>query len=253
MKEKAKKIFLKFNDWFKKFFSIKRNKIIVILVVLVILIIVLLSIFIKKEKDEKFSLNSIYDLHPEVVRKLYSNVVEVSCSGDMHLDIQLNSGKNLVKDIKKEILINYLFSHLDKNKLLNNDTDISFINMKSKEIFADDIKFDNLINNFQYNNYIYNVNDGKITRNESSCNSDIKYVSYLYGYSYNEKEASMDVNIGYLKDGILYDLSNNKLGSYSGDIKDLRELFMQSSFYRYNYIKEGSFYKLSSVEWNTKS
>ncbi|MBQ8218925.1 MAG: hypothetical protein IJZ79_04155 [Bacilli bacterium] len=248
-----KRIIFNIKEWLKKFFSSKRNIITVAAIALIIAIVIIVSILLKKDEEKKFSLNSIYDLHPEVVRELYSNVVEVSCSGDMHLDIQLDGGKVQTNTISKNNLIDYLFSHLDKKELLDKEFELSIINQKAKELFDGDINLESLINEYQYNNYIYSIKDDKVVREEKTCSSDVKYVSYLYGYSYNEKEASMDVNIGYLKGDTLYDLSDNKLGKYDGDATELRELFAKSSFYRYNYVKDGDLYKLSSVEWNNKS
>ena len=79
--------------------------------------------------------------------------------------------------------------------------------------------------------------------------SDKNYITHLYGYSYNVHELSIDVNIGYLDNGVLYDLADNRLGEYTGEVKELQDLFKTNSFYRYNYVKDDGMYKLISVEW----
>ena len=104
------------------------------------------------------------------------------------------------------------------------------------------------INDFEYDEYVYNIKDNMLVRKKSKCESDIRYVSRLYGYSFGTEVLSMDVNIGYLKNGILYDLNDNKLGNYDGvNMEKLNELFKDTSYYRYNYIKKDDDYKLKSV------
>ena len=104
------------------------------------------------------------------------------------------------------------------------------------------------------NSYEYNYNSGKITRKKSNCvKKDIKYVSHLYGYFTNEDNLFMDVNIGYLKDGVLYDLDDNKLGSYDEDISKLSNLMQKASYYRFNYVKDKDDFKLSKIELKHKS
>jgi hypothetical protein len=70
----------------------------------------------------------------------------------------------------------------------------------------------------------------------------------LYGYSVGKERLSMDVNVGYLKDGILYDYHDNNLGEYNGDVTMLPKIMDKTTFYRFIYVKENGIFKLSQVE-----
>lgn len=235
----------------KNFFKNKQN-IILVTGIFLCIIVVLITVIITNKNTKKFSLNSIYDVYPEEVRKIYSNIVSVSCSGDLYLGIKIENGEVNIRDIDKTVLANYLFSYLDKNNKINNDLTIDVINNNSKKLFNGNIKFNDIMNGYSYNNYKYLIKDNSLVKEKNKCISDIKYISNLFGYSYNKKELSMDINIGYLKDGILYDLTDNELGKYDGDVKKLQELFKDSPYYRYNYIKDKDGFKLNSVKLNSR-
>ena len=249
LKEKFKSIVEKI----KKFFKVKKNRNVAIAIAAIILIVIIVAIITDKARKNRFALNTIYNVYPEEVRELYSNIVEVSCSGDLHLNISLDTGKVELKDMDKNNLIDYMFSNLDKNNMLSNKMESNIIEKTASKLFYGDINLKELINNYNYNGYIYNVDKKTITRKEDTCKSDMNYVSDLYGYSYNANELSVDVNIGYLKDGTLYDLADTNIGAYDGDAKQLREMFKSSSFYRFNYVLDNKVYKLKSVEWNSRT
>lgn len=236
----------------KNFFSKKVNlvsTIIFVIILLIMIVVFLISIF---RKDNKFALNPIYDVYPEEVRELYSNMVEVSCYGDLHLDISLDAGEFLLKDVKYNNLIDYMFSYLDKEEKLSDEFSVDVIKNATDRLFADEFDFTGYINDYIYGDYKYTIRNGLVTREKASCISNNNYISQLYGYSYNEQLLSVDVNIGYLKDNILYNLSNEELGKYDGKVESLDDLFITSSYYRYNYVLHDDGYKLKSVEWNVR-
>ncbi len=247
-KTKLKKILLFLPNFWKKNIV---NKIILIGVLIAIIIIILLFAF--KKKIPGFVLNEFYDVYPEEVRALYANLVDVSCTGDLHLDIKLDDKKTTIANLNKNNLLDYLFSNIDKAGGLNDDLPTSLINSKTKELFSSNVDLIKDINNYQHGDYIYSVNDNKITREKKECQSDIKYVSFLYGYSWNKNLLSMDVNISYQKGNTLYDLADKELGEYDGDVSKLFNLTKNTSYYRFNYVKSGNYYKLDSVEWLNRS
>ena len=242
---------LKYNV--KKFFSKRNNVIMVASILGVIVLVVIIAIIFGKRKDEKFALNEIYDVYPEEVRELYANMVSVSCYGDLHFDVQLDAGATGVNEMTNNNLIDYMFSYLDKNEKVSDNFEANVIKDATDYLFNGEIDFTSKINSYGYGDYTYTVDGDKVTRKKQECTSDNEYVTHLYGYSWNSQELSMDVNVGYLKDGVLYDLSNNKLGKYSGDVKELSELFVSNSYYRLNYVKDDKVFKLSSVELNSRS
>ena len=63
----------------------------------------------------------------------------------------------------------------------------------------------------------------------------------------------MDVNVAYLKDGILYNYDNQNLGEYDGDATKLAELTENTSYFRFNYGKDGDTFKLLSIEWKHRT
>lgn len=231
----------------KKKFEFTKNQLIIIGVIIVILIVVLI-IVISKEKKEKFTLSHIYDVYPEEVRNLYTNMVSVSCGGDLYLDIPSDNAKHNVTDIKHDFLLNYIFSYLDKNDSLNDKMSISDIVYASDKLLASQIDFSKDIKDYQYGNYVYNNDNGVITRRILECSITKKYISYLHGYSFNPDLLSVDVSMGYLNDGKLYDLFDNLLGEYHETETEFYELFKNSSYYRYNFSKDGGKYFLQSVE-----
>lgn len=240
-------------DKIKKFFSKKNNLITSVIILVIIIIVIVVAIIFKNNHRRRFAINEIYNVYPEEVRELYSNIVSVSCHGDLYLDINLDNGKIDVSEMSSNNLIDYLFSHLDKQNLLTDQISISTINEYATKLFNMKSNFRNELNNYQYGDYLYQIKDNKLTREKKECVSDKQYLTHLYGYSYNINELSIDVNIGYLSDGILYDLADNRLGEYSGDVKELDNLFVENSYYRFNYVYVNKTYKLSSVEWNSRS
>lgn len=237
----------------KDFFKKKMNILIVILVFIVVIVSAILLLN-KADDDDGFKLDNIYEVYPEDVQELYSNMVEVTCNGDLFVDNLLLEGEEVkVENLDKNILLDYVLSNLSKSGMLSNKFDYSVITDATDKLLFGDINFEDIINNYSNNEYVYTLNDGEVTRKkEGECDSSVKYVSHLNGYLYNEDRLSIDVNIGYLKDGILYNLLDEKLGEYEGEIKELEDLYLTSPYYRFNYVSEDKEYKLQSIELNQK-
>lgn len=242
------------------FFKKKSNIAVVLIISIAILILlVYLIFFINNENKKKFALSSIYDVYPEEVRELYANLVSVSCKGDLYLPIELDEETaTLVVDLNKTTLLDYVFSYLDKNDLLDEGKiKKNVFNATINKLIADNLEYDliDYVDEYVYGNYIYTYDeDEKIIKRESSeeCVGDKDYFSQLYGYSYTKKTLSMDINIGYIDDGDLYNLKGEKLGEFK-NVFNAQKLFKTNSYYRYNYIKENGEYKLKSVRWMSRT
>ena len=236
----------KIKEFLKKFFSKKRN--IIICLACLLLIIILLIILLRIPKKIKFALNEIYNVNPAEVRELYQNMVEVSCSGDLHFDINLGSGARGTADIDKDNLLEYLFSYLDKNEMLEDTMNLAVFENAAKKLFYGDVNPFDSFKTYSYGNYIYTKSGAKVTRKVHKCERNITYVDHLYGYSMNKENLSMDVAVGYMKDGTLYGYNNIALGKYDGDVTKLPTLMEKATFYRLTYVKENGLYKLTQVE-----
>lgn len=231
-----------------KIMNFLKNKIIIISMIIGIVLVVMLVVLLNNEDNSEFKLDPIYDVYPEEVRELYSNTIYVSCMGDLYLGINTDSSEVLIENIEKQYMLNYLFSHMDKYNKLNKNTTIDILNDVENKLFSKKLDLVKYIKDFRYGEYIYNIEENMLVGKKSKCESDIRYVSRLYGYSFGTEVLSMDVNIGYLKNGILYDLNDNKLGEYDGvNTEILDQLFDGTDYYRYNYIKDESDFKLKSV------
>lgn len=157
----------------KDFFKNRKNLVTLIIIVIAVLAVLLVAIFTKREYKQRFALNPIYDIHPEQVRELYMNMVSVSCVGDLHLDVELGAKAIDVKDMNMVNLLNYAFSNLDKSDKLSDNMEESIVKTVFSDLFYGKLDLTNIINNYQYGDYIYTLTDGVITREEKECISDI--------------------------------------------------------------------------------
>ena len=230
---------------------LKRNKKVTIIVGISLLVVIAIILLIVFKKNNSYVINN-NDILPEKVKKIYTNLTDISCTGDIYFKLEANDEPTKVSSIDKKTLLSYVFSAIEKNgdiKKIN----LTEINKKTRELFTTYIDLTDAINNFQYDNYVYNINENKIVRKKNECKSEIKYVTFLYGYSSDKNRLSMDVNIAYQKNGILYDLKDKELGKYSGDQSKLFELTKTTSYYRLNYIEEGNTFKLDNIRLMDRS
>ena len=238
-------------DKIKDFLSKKKNIIMIIILVVVIVVIVLYFIF--REKEDKFVLNPIYDVYPAEVQELYSSMVEVSCYGDWYLNIDVDNEKKVdIGDIDNNLLVDYVFSYMDKKGLLKDEFELDVFEDSVDLLFFKELDLVDMIDGYSYGGYSYTKKNRMITRKKNECVSNMNYVSQLSGYAFNEELLSVDVNIGYLKDGILYDIEDTKLGKYDGNPENIGFMFDASPYYRFNYVKIEDNFKLESVEFNIR-
>ena len=238
-------------DKVKNFF---KNKFVIIGIVVFVIVIVTVIVILSLKKENIFSLNEIFSVYPEEVKELYSNMVAVSCYGDLNFGVAVEDGEVSVDKLEKKYLIDYVFSHIDKKYGLSEEQTRSSVDKTVNKLLDGDLELVDLIKDYKYGDYIYNFEGGKLVRKGSKCNADIEYVSFLFGYSTNEvnKILSVDINVGYLKNGILYGLDDSKLGKYDGDINKLRDMFIGAPYYRYKFVASDNYYKLKSVKLNNR-
>lgn len=231
-----------------------------VIFIVIIIIIILLLIFGYNKLNKKpnngggkdSSITRDLEEYPAIVRELYSNNINVSCYGDLYLNLELDESSKSVSDMSDKNILDMIFSYLDKNDKLGDGLKVSDIKNASNELFAAKVDVSNKIKDYSYGNYIYSISGDKVTRKDYKCSSDKKYVSYLMAYFYSDKDLFMDVNMGYLVGDTMYDLSDRVLGKYDGDVLKLSSLFDRSSYYRYNFTDEKGIYKLKSVSWKNK-
>ena len=222
-------------------------------IVLLIIVIVIILFLIPRNNDNTLALDKIYDVYPEEVRELYHNMVSIDCRGDISFNIEIDKEPTEISKLDKSILLDYLFSYMDKNELLNDNVEISDIKKIEEKLFYDNLNLTNYIKSYDYNGYSYDIKNNKLTKKKTACNSNIKNVLFLYGYFWNDNQLSIDINVAYLKDGILYDHKDEVLGEYDGsDLTKLSELTSETSYYRVNYVKDNKQFKLYSVEWKNR-
>ena len=254
--EKDKKDFKKIigNIFNKIKVFVTKNIKIISIIITVIIVVSLILLIVFKRRAEKFALNEIYDVYPEEVRALYANMVSVSCGGDWHLDINTDGGVRSITNLDKKNLVDYLFSYLDKQGALEDTINMNVFEAAQKTLLDGDISLEDVINKYQYGDYQYTVVKRNIVRTKKGeCKNDPKMVLHLYGYFWKDNKLSMDVNTAYLKDGVLYNYKDQKLGEYDGDVSKLQSLTENTSYYRFNFIKDGGKYKLTSVEWKNRT
>ena len=238
-------------DKIKDFFSKKKN--ITIMATILAVVIVAIVLYFIFRRDDEFVLNPIYDVEPEEVQELYSGMSEVSCYGGWYLNIDVDNEKNIdIQDIDNNLLIDYVFNYMDKKGLLEDEFELDLFEDAVDLLFFEELDLTDIIDEYSYGGYSYTKKNRMITRKKNECVSNMNYVSQLSGYAFNEELLSVDVNIGYLKDGILYDIEDTKLGKYDGNPENIGFMFDASPYYRFNYVKIEDNFKLESVEFNIR-
>lgn len=239
--------------YMNKIKEIFKNKINVYIGISIIIVIVLcifmISLTNKHKVKEATEFSKITNIYPNDVRQIFSDMIDVSCGGDLKFDIKL--GEELdVKDIKKDNLLMYMFSYMDKNHKIYEGMDASAFTEASNRLFGMDIMKG--VKSFRYNDKTYTfglLNKNKVKISDRECVSDNNHVSALGGYSFDEDELYIDVKIGYTKDDKLYDYENNLLGEYDGDRDQLNSLMVDASYYRFTYVKKNGNLVLSKIKF----
>ena len=232
----------------KKIIDIKYFMIVMVCATVVIFIIAL--IIHLSNKHSEYMLDSMYDVYPSEVKELYRYLVDANCDGDIKFSVELDEETKLVSELDKNNLRDYLFNHLEKKGYLQDSMPISTINEVIKELFKEDNDLISGIDSYNYDGYTYTFNGDNVTRKKNECDGDIKYVSHLYGYSNKDETLWLDINLGYLKDDIMYELDGKELGRYDNNKE---ELFKNSPYYRVYYEKDNGSYKINKVKYVSKS
>ena len=103
-------------------------------------------------------------------------------------------------------------------------------------------KKENIVVNYDEVETLYdNLDKQECTEN---CD-ERKYVSKLYGYSYDSKgNVQMDVMEGYTENNKVYDLDGKEIGDYSKDT--LNDVLDKGTLKTYNYERDGDNYNLQN-------
>lgn len=238
---------MKIIDKIKKMLG-KYNIYVYISLGIVILIIIVMIILLSKGRKQ-FELDKVYDIYPSNVKKLYANIVDVSCGGDLKFDIEEGQVVE-VKDINQDNLLMYMFSYMDKNNKLGDNLDTEDFSSVSNQLFG--INIMNGINSYNYKDYTYTIGsfaNDKTVRKKYECVSNNNHINHLSGYSFDDLGLYIDVKIGYTKDGNLYDYHDNLLGEYDGNKEKLSKLMLNASYYRLIYVKDNGELKLNKIKW----
>ena len=152
--------------------------------------------------------------------------------------------------MEKDNLLMYMFSYMDKNRLLYDGMDTSAFTEVSNRLFGTDIIKG--IKNFSYKDKEYTFGTlpkSKVEISDRECVNDNNHVGVLGGYSFDENGLYIDVKVGYTQDGKLYDYEDHLLGEYDGNRDKLNSLMMESSHYRFTYVKNNGNLVLSKLEF----
>ena len=146
----------------KNFF--KNRYVIIGIIVIAFVSLVVAIVMVIGEEENKFALNPIYDVYPQDVRELYANTVEVSCYGDLHFDIEIDTGEHSVNKLDRNYVIDYFLSHIDKNYGLNNGHTEAMLQENFDKLIAEEMDIIKYIDDYQYGDYVYSIENGKLVR-----------------------------------------------------------------------------------------
>ena len=208
----------------------RMNVKIILCVILFIIVVISLFIFINKE-NKKINL----PVSHKVVEKLYENHSDTKCTEV----IKITSNTDVSKADDK-VLLYLIFGQMKKDNIISSN--ISLDDYKKSALKVLDEEYIPLDFEYVFEGYKYSVKDNEIIRNSSSCTEN--YVTKLYGYSGTDK-LELDVMAGYVKNGKVYDLKDNEIGTYSEE--DLNKILDKGTMQVYNYEKVNDDYKLVSV------
>lgn len=202
----------------------KKKQIIVLGIVLVIMVIVIVVAFFLRPKDVAIKKVSVKH---DTVDALYENIKADECT-------DISSVENATSYL--------VFSQMKNDKILSDNISLADYNSTVDKVLS---ASDGLnIDGYSYDGYKYTLTDSGIVREKSEC-SEYKYVSKLYGYSYNNNSLEVDVSFGYVKDDKVYNLSNEEIGAYSDD--EISKVLDKGTIRVYVYEKSDGNYYLKEV------
>ncbi len=211
-----------------------KKKIIIFIVLIILLLSVLIIFLINKNTNDVAIKTSVKH---DVAEKLYEAVATDECAS---INI---SKKTNTQHMEDEVLLYLIFGQMKKDNVLKNSVALADYYQSAEKIIGQ-INVPDKIENYIYDGYIYNLVGNEITREKYNCGSK-KYVSKLYGYTSSENEIRLDVKVGYILDGNVYDINDKLLGEYKSDT--LNKLLDKSTKEVYTYHKENGHYILESI------
>lgn len=217
----------------KKMVNNKKSIKYVVACVAVLVVIVVLGFFIYNKfikKDEKVIVKH------GTVDKLYDVVKVTKCS---------NIGGVGEEDFSQDTLLYVIFQQLAKDEKLSDEISLGDFKKSAKKVLGDDKVVPQDFSNYAYDGYSYTLSDNVITRTQGIC-SDKEYKSKLYGYTFSDDELIVNVKVGYVKDGKLYNVNDEELADYDEE-KENTQMDLSTSRI-YTYSKNGNNYYLKSVK-----
>ena len=219
-----------------------KKKLIVGLAVVLLMIVVAVggaTIFLKKpEKEEKVAIKQETIKH-EVVDKLYDKIKGNECT-----EIPNIKSSTKVENLDQETILYFIFSHLDENKKLEDEIDVTTYENSVKEVYGTaNISSD--FSSYSYGGYTYKYKDNKIVRESTPCGNR-KYISSLYGYTNNDDTLESRVHLGYIENGIVYSLEGKELGAY--DEEKIASILDQATSQVYIYDRIDGKYYLKEIK-----
>lgn len=216
----------------------KDKKTLIIGATVVLLIVVVAvggaTIFLKKPKKEEAVAIKKETIKHEVVDKLYDKVKGSECT-----PIPSVKSSTKVEDLEQETILYFIFSHLDENKKLKDEIDLTTYENSVKEVYGT-ANLSSDFSSYSYGGYIYKHENNKIVREATPCGSR-KYISSLYGYTNNEDTLESRVHLGYIENGMVYSLDGKELGTYEEE--KIASILDQSTSQVYIYDRiEGKYY-----------
>lgn len=210
----------------------KKRMSVKIILCVILFIIVVISLVILLNKDDKKSNSPVSH---KVVENLYENHSDNKCTEV----IKITSNTDVSK-VDDKVLLYLIFGQMKKDNVISSN--ISLDDYKTSALKVLNEEYIPLDFEYVFEGYKYSVKDDEIIRKSSSCIEN--YVTKLYGYSGTDK-LELDIMAGYVKNGKVYDLNDNEIGTYSEE--DLNKILDKGTMQVYNYEKVNDDYKLVSV------
>ena len=204
-------------------------KVILCVIAFILIVIALVWAFTQKPEEE------MGVVEHTVVEGLYEDA-----AGDNCTEIVKVTEEEDASNVDDKVLLYLIFGMMKKDKILADTISLNDYKDEALKVVDKDaipLQFD-----YIFEGYKYSLKDDEITRSKASCEEN--YVTKLYGYS-GSNELTVYAKAGYVKDDIVYDLSDKKLGAYSED--DINDILDNGTMQVYKYEKVSDNYKLVSV------
>ncbi len=197
------------------------------------LIIIVTTLFIKFTNSKKEKDNA--PVNHKIVENLYEDNNESNCTEVIKITQNIE-----VSNVNDKVLLYLIFGQMKKDEVIEDTISIDDYRTSALKIIDEEY----IPNEFEFifEGYKYSLKDDEITRGKANCEEN--YVTKLYGYSGTDN-LEVDVMAGYVKDGKVYDLNDNEIGTYSED--DINSILDKGTMQVYNYKKINDNYKLTSV------